>query len=152
MVAVLPAENSARSLEIAQEADEFSRAHYDGFSWSDVYVIPTEEYRLADRRITLVELAELLGGRLPAASRVESGYSIHVEDLPSTFAFGEAYSGSGAFYGDAKGGMITTLYVIPPDRDDRARVAFFSQVLTVLGNKYNLILADCWHHHVLDLR
>jgi hypothetical protein len=152
MVAVLPAENSARAVEIAQEAEEFGQEHFDGSSWSEVYVIPAEEYRLADRRIPLAELAELIGGRLPAASKVQSGYSSYVEDLPASFAFGEAYSGSGAFYGDGKDGLITTLYVIPPGSGDPARAALFAQVLSQLGDKYDLILADWWHHHVLDLR
>ena len=152
MVAVLPAENSARALEIAQETDEFGQEHFDGSSWSEVYVIPAEEYRLADRDIPIAELAALLGDRLQPAGKVQSGYSSYVEELPGSFAFGEAATGQGAFYGDAKAGLITTLYVILPDGSVPKNVSLFAEVLSTLGEKYDLILADWWRHHVLDLR
>jgi len=151
MVNLMPVENIARAKEVAQEAEEFGREHFDGVGWTDMYVIPEEKHPIEERRIRLDELRELVGGHLAEAEKVQSGYSSYVEDLPDTFAFGEGYSGKGAFYGNSKEGLIVRLHLLLCDPEDEDGVQFFARVLGALGERYGLILADWWRDVVIDL-
>ena len=151
MVTLLPTENRTWALDTAREAREFGEAHFVGVGWTDIYVIPTEVLPLSGRRMLFAKLQILLGNRLPLASKVQSGYSSYREDLPGCFAFGEAYSGTGAFYGSQDDGALTSLHLILPDRGNREITALFADCLFALGVEYDLILADWWSHQVLDL-
>jgi hypothetical protein len=151
MVTLLPIENRAWALETAREAQEFGEAHFDGFGWTDIYVIPTEVHPLSERCLPFARLQTLLGDRLPLASKVQSGYSSHTEDLPGSFAFGEANLRTGAFYGSHDDGIVTTLHLLLPDSGNSEMTIFFADCLSALGMEYDLMLADWWSHEVLDL-
>jgi hypothetical protein len=151
MVDVLPAENLERSGEIAQKARAFGEEHFDGVGWTEIYVIPEPEHDLSARRISLAELRALIGSRMPEAQHVQSGYSTYREDLENCFAFGEPYSGAGAFYGVLESDIITRLSILPCDASNEDGVALFTLILNTLGEKYNLILADWWHNTIVEL-
>lgn len=75
MVNLMPRENLERAREVAQEAEEFGREHFDGVGWTDIYVVPEEKHPIEERRIPLDELRELVGDVLIEAEKVQSGYS-----------------------------------------------------------------------------
>jgi hypothetical protein len=151
MVAVLPAENMARSKEIGKEAGEFGREHFDGTGWTDIYVIPGEEHPISEWGIALEELRELVGGRLKEAEKVFSGYSSQRDKIEGGFAFRNGYP-DGAFYGSQADGVIMSLNVILPDGGNEEAVRLFVDVLGPLGRKYSLMLANWWANEAVDLR
>ena len=88
MITLLPAENRARTAATAQEAEAFGAAHFDGTSWSAVYVLPEPEHPISERHIPFDELAALVGEGLVPAAAVLSGYSSQREECERCYAFG----------------------------------------------------------------
>jgi hypothetical protein len=152
MIDLLPSENFEETLRIAREAQTFGEEHFDGFGWTDVYVIPKPTYPFSLRILPLHELQGLLRERFLAASIVQSGYSTYRETLPDCFAFVEAEKADGAFYGDQKNGLVTRLHLLPCNEENRDRRTCFTEILYTLGVKYDLVLADWWNHSIIDLR
>jgi hypothetical protein len=75
-----------------------------------------------------------------------------VETVAHAFAFGGAAAGLGAFYGTYKGAIIRGLYCLRPDWEDEVAVARFATLLSTLGQRHRLMLADWWSDTVVDLR
>jgi hypothetical protein len=151
MIDLIPRENRRRSQAVAEEADAFGMAHFDGTGWTDVYILPdvAAAHPLAERQIPVAALHGLLAPHLPPADVVESGYSTYREAVPNSFAFGTP--GAGAFYGSQAGGVIKALHFIPCNDEDSAAIQFFGAALTTLGERYALILVDWWHDQIIDL-
>jgi hypothetical protein len=152
MITIIPAENLVRSKEIAQEAEEFGKAHFDGFGWTDMYVIPEEKYPLSTRQIPFYELYDLLSELLVPADIVQTGYSSYRESLKYGFAFGEPDGELGAFYREQKDDLVITLHCIPCGTQDVEKVEAFTKILTTHGTRYNLILADWWRKRIINLQ
>jgi hypothetical protein len=152
MITLLPAENQGQAEATAQEAAAFGAAHFDGTSWSDVYVLPEPEHPISERRIPFDALHTLVAEGLVPAEAVLSGYTSQWEECPRCYAFGAGYGGSGALYGYQAGGIVMDLHVIPPHSDNAAAVAFFTERLLELGQRYNLILVDWWQDRIVALR
>jgi hypothetical protein len=151
MVTILPAENRTRSEEVAKESVAFAREHFDGEGWTDVYVIPEEQYPLIERRIPLAEVHDLVAGRLAPADIVKTGYSSWEQALPDCFAFFSEEASWGAFYGEHVEGIIAYLHLVPCAPENAGAVQLFAEVLAGLGARYSLILGDWWRSVVVDL-
>lgn len=161
MINLLPAENAVWVEEITQEAQQASRENFAGFAqfgdaqiptYHNVYVIPEEKLPLSERRIHLNDLRSLLSETWPEAHKVASGYSSYTEELSGVFAFGVAHGGGGAFCGNHKAEMVTSLHIIRPSYDEPQALEAFEAALAQLGKQYNLVLADWWAKTVVDLR
>jgi hypothetical protein len=152
MVQILPSENFTRTVEIAQEANNFGQEHFDGFGWTDMYVIPEEKHPISIRKIPFVELSNLVGNVLSPADIVQSGYSSYRETLKNCFAFGESNSEAGLFYGSQKDGIVVALNFFPCEPGNSGMVAVLTDILVTLGEKYDLILADWWIDAVVRLQ
>jgi hypothetical protein len=152
MITLLPAENRKQAAATAQEAEAFGAAHFDGTGWTDMYVLPEPEHRISERHIPFDELQALVEKGLVPAQAVLSGYSSYQEECERCYAFGRAYEGGGAFYGYHDGGTVMDLHVVCPDSDNAAAVAFFTERLLDLGQRYDLILVDWWQDRIVELR
>jgi hypothetical protein len=152
MIDFLPAENYAESLRIAREAEAFGAEHFDGFGWTDMYVIPKPTVPLASRAIPLDALQTILTERFLPAERVQSGYSTYREDIPNGFAFIEAAQGDEAFYGNQEDGLVKTLHLLPFVGQDETAPTWLIDCLHTLGTTYDLVLADWWQDAIIDLR
>jgi hypothetical protein len=152
MITLLPAENRAQAAETAQEAEAFGAAHFDGTSWSAVYVLPEPEHPISERHIPFDELHRLVGDGLVPAPAVMSGYGLQRDECERCYAFGTAYKGGGALYGYQADGTVMDLHVICPDPDNAAAVALFTERLRELGQRYDLILVDWWQDRIVELR
>lgn len=152
MITILPAENLSRSKGIAQEANEFSKAHFDGFGWTNIYVIPEEKYPLSERQIPFSELSNLLSPFLAPADIVQTGYSSYRETVKYGFAYISLDDRFSGFYGEQKDGIALYLHLLPGGSRNAEKNIPFVNVLSMLGSKYNLILADWWLHKIVDLR
>ena len=53
MVDIMPIENRAEAAQIADKAEEFGKEHFDGFGYTDLFVIPEPKQPLALRQIPL---------------------------------------------------------------------------------------------------
>ncbi len=151
MITLLPAENRARTEATAQEAAAFGAAHFDGTSWSAVYVLPEPDHPISGRQIPFDELTALVGVGLVPAQAVLSGYTSQWDECERCYAFGRAYGGKGALYGYQAEGIVMDLHVISPNGDDAA-VAGFTDLLRALGQRYDLILVDWWQDRMVELR
>ncbi|HEY7833194.1 MAG TPA: hypothetical protein VIG30_06465 [Ktedonobacterales bacterium] len=150
MIDILPAENFASALQTAHEAEEFGKAHFDGFGWTDMFVIPEAKAQLAQRNMPLSEIRTLTRGYLPAADRVESGIrpgEINCDN--GSFAFAE--EDKGALYGEEREGVVQYLCMLPPERVDEASMTFWTSALIMLGTTHHLMLADWWDKRLIDL-
>jgi hypothetical protein len=143
IVSLLPYENLAFLHEERQRPDAFSDAHFDGVAWTDIYIRSEEPHPLSIRAIPYVRLHELFGSLLPAALRVETGYSTYREPCPGCFAFGKPYSF--ALYGGVKDGTVTelSLSMQSPLTDTALRQAL-AAALCAFDSEYSLVLID-WH-------
>ena len=160
MISLLPVENAAWVEEETRNAARAAEENFAGFTqvgeariptYKEVYVISEEKHPIAERAIRLDDLRALLAENWPEAERVESGYSSHVEGLPSAFAFGKAYDSSGAFYGSHKDEVVTRLHILRPDSEEAHAVGAFEDALARVGEEYKLVLADWWIKAVVDL-
>jgi hypothetical protein len=155
MVDIMPIENRAEAAQIADKAEEFGKEHFDGFGYTDIFVIPEPRQPLASRQIPLDFIRTLVTPRLAEAIRVESG--IHPGEDHSylgpapfkSFAFGD--SNLGALYGNHLERIVQHLHLVPPDVRDDANRAFWLTTLTTLGSTYHLMLSDWWTRVSLDL-
>jgi hypothetical protein len=157
MVDIMPIENRAEAAQIADKAEEFGKEHFDGFGYTDIFVIAEPRQPLASRQIPLDFIRTLVTPRLAEATRVESG--IHPgEVLPEafrytgplkSFAFGD--DNLGALYGNHLEGVIDHLHLIPHEVRDDANRAFWQTTLTTLGSTYRLMLSDWWIKVSVDL-
>lgn len=152
MIDLLPAENFADLLRIAGEAQAFSDEHFDGFGWTDMYVIPQPTYPLAGRALPFHVLQNLLQERFVPASIVQSGYSSYRETCPNCFAFVETEQADGVLYGEQNSGLVTGLHLLPCEETNHDRIISFSEILHTLGVTYDLVLVDWWTHTIIDLR
>ena len=152
MIDLLPAENFAELLRTAREAQAFGEEHFDGRGWTDMYIVPEPTYPLSIRALPLDELQALLKGQFLQATIVQSGYSSYREVLPNCFAFVGAEEDDGAFYGTQENGLVTRLHLLPGYSDNNDRIACFIDILSMLGVKYDLVLADWWQDKIIDLR
>ncbi len=150
MVNMLPVENLTFLHEERERLDTFSAEHFDGVAWTDIYVRSEEPSSITIRAIPYSRLAELFGSILPAADRVETGYSSYREPCPGCFAFGKAYDL--ALYGSIKDGIVTalSLSMLAPSIDATLRQELVS-ALCMLGCEYRLVLVDWNRSLVLDL-
>ena len=150
MISIMPAENFDHARTTAAEADKFSREHFDGTAWTEMYFIPEEQYPISTRRILLSEIEEIFISYLTPVDRVATGFSSYKETVSDGFALvGEKY---GVFYGSHEDGVITSLYVarFAGEKVDGSE-EFIKQVVT-LGKRYNLILADWWDNRIVNLQ
>lgn len=152
MIDLLPSENFDEILRIADSAQTFGEEHFDGFGWTDMFVIPPPTYPFSLRTLPFHELQNLLRDRFLPAGIVQSGYSSYRETLPDCFAFVEAEQADGAFYGEQKNGLVTGLHLLPFCEDNQSRRNIFIEVLHTLGVKYDLMLANWWFNTIVDLR
>ena len=152
MITFLPSENFAESLRIAREAETFGAEHFDGFGWTDMYVIPKPTVPLDVRAIPLDALQTILTARFLLVESVQSGYSTYTEDIPNAFAFVEAEQGQEAFYGNQEQGLVKTLHLLYSFGASDAVPAHLIESLHTLGTTYDLVLADWWQHTIIDLR
>jgi hypothetical protein len=149
MIDLLPVENFDASAHIAQEAEEFGKAHFDGFGWTDLYVIPAPKVQLAVRNIPLAEVRAMASDYLPEAEHVETGIQpgeIHSEH---GFAFGD--TSKGFLYGEQAEGIVQYLCFVPPEREDDESARFWAAAFMALGTSYRLMLADWWQKKLVDL-
>ncbi len=152
MITFLPSENFAESLRIAREAETFGAEHFDGFGWTDMYVIPEPTVPLALRAIPFQALQTILTARFLPAESVQSGYSTYREDIRNAFAFVEAEKGQEAFYGNQENGLVKTLHLLHSLGEHDAVPPHLIESLCTLGTTYDLVLADWWQHIIIDLR
>jgi hypothetical protein len=150
MVNLLPSENLAFLHEERERLDNFSAAHFDGIAWTDIYVRSEEPSPITSRAIPYTRLAELFGRLLPAAERVETGYSTYREPCPGCFAFGKPYDF--ALYGSIKDGIVTelSLSIQAPSTDVALRQELVA-ALGMLGREYRLVLVDWQRSLIVDL-
>lgn len=150
MINIMPAENFGRAEGVAEEAENFSREHFDGQAWTAMYVIPEETHPIKIRLIPLSALQDHFRGYLKPVAELATGYSTHREVVSGGFVLvGEPF---GALYGSCQEDIVTGLYVA---RFAGEKVEGFDQFIdrvVSLGEKYNLILADWWQHRIVDLR
>lgn len=152
MIDLLPSENFEELLRTARAAQSFGEEHFDGFGWTDMYVVPSPTYPLSLRALPFNELQNLLRERFRQARSVQSGYSTYREACPESFAFVEAEKADGAFYGDQENGLVIRLHLLPCNKENQSSIAYFVDILHILGTKYDLVLADWWNHTIIDLR
>lgn len=150
MAELLPSENLAFLHEERERLDAFSAAHFDGTGWTDIVVRAPEPTPITSRAIPYARLAELFGSLLPAAERVEIGYSSHREPCPGCFAFGRSYDF--ALYGSVKDGIVTalSLYMHAPSFDAALRQKL-AAAFGMLGGEYRLVLVDWQSSRIVDL-
>jgi hypothetical protein len=149
-VELLPFENLAFLLEEQERLDAFSATHFDGVAWTDIFVRSAEPATIASRAIPSTRLAELFGSLLPAAERVETGYSSYREPCPGCFAFGTSYDF--ALYGSVKDGIVTSLSIsIQLPSFDVALREKLVAAFCLLGSEYQLLLVDWQRSLVVDL-
>jgi hypothetical protein len=150
MTELLPAENLAFLHEERERLDTFSTAHFDGTAWTDIYARSEEPTPITSRAIPSTRLAELFSRLLPAAERVETGYSSYREPCPGCFAFGEPYDF--ALYGRVKDGIVTALSLCmhAPSFDAALRQEL-AIALASLGREYRLVLVDWRRGLLVDL-
>lgn len=157
MIDIMPIENRAESMQTADTAEEFAKEHFDGFGYTDIFVIPEPKHPLASRQIPLGFIRTLVTPHLMEAAKVESG-THPGEILPEafrytgplkSFAFGDDHLG--ALYGNHLQGVIQYLHLIPPDVKDEANRASWLSTLTTLGSAYRLMLSDWWIKVTVDL-
>jgi len=153
MIDIMPIENLKGSHESAREAQEFGEAHFDGFGWTDMYLIPEPAHPLSARKIPLAHLRELVVAHLSEAETVQSGIMpgevTPREDATTGFAFGG--EDEGAMYGDQENGTIHYLHILPPSKSDPDILAFWASALSALGSTYQLMLTDWWSKVTVDL-
>lgn len=150
MVELLPSENLTFLHEERERLDAFSAAHFDGTAWTDIYIRSEEPTPITSRATPYARLAELFGSLLPAAERVETGYSSHREPCSSCFAFGTSYDF--ALYGASKDGIVTALSLsVGAPSFDRALRAKLLSALGRLGREYRLVLADWQRSRIVSL-
>jgi hypothetical protein len=149
MIDIMPIENLKPAEEVARDAKEFREAHFDGFGWTDLYVIPRPAHPLAVRQIPFAFVREVVMSRLPEAKTVESGIKPGEIISRTGFAFGE--DDEGAMYGNLEGGIVQYLHFIPPGKRDHDILVFWTSALTTLGSTYRLMLADWWRKVRVDL-
>lgn len=155
MVDIMPIENRAEAAQIADKAEEFGKEHFDGFGFTDMFLIPEPKHPLASRQIPLDFIRTLVTPHLAEATEVESGIQPG-EDLSylgpapfSSFAFSD--KNLGALYGNHLEGVIQHLHLIPPDVRDDENSAFWLTTLTTLDSAYRLMLSDWWTRVSIDL-
>jgi hypothetical protein len=150
MVDIVPIENLSFLHEERERMEAFAAEHFDGVGWTDIYVRSEEPFALSSRAMPYARLAELFGRLLPAAARVETGYSSYREPCASCFAFGKAYDF--ALYGDAKGDIVTalSLSMVAPSID-AARKQELVAALGMLGREFRLALVDWQRSQIVDL-
>jgi hypothetical protein len=150
MVSMLPHENLAFLHEERERLDAFSDAHFDGSGWTDIYIRSEEPSPITIRAIPYVRLAEIFGSLLPAADRVETGYSTYREPCPGCFAFGKTYGL--AIYGSVQDGTVTELYLSLPHLPiDAALRQGLVTALCALGMEYTLVLMDWYRSLIINL-
>lgn len=150
MIDILPAENFASALQTAHEAEEFGKAHFDGFGWTDMYVIPEAKIPLAQRNIALPEIRALAQEHLSEADQVESGIRPgEISGKDGTFAF--VAEDKSALYGDSRDNIVQYLCMLPPGRVSEASETYWTSALLSLGTRHQLILADWWDKRLVDL-
>jgi hypothetical protein len=152
MIDLLPSENFEEILRTARKAQTFGEEHFDGFGWTDMYVLPPPTHPLSLKAFPLNELQAMLRERFLPASIVQSGYSSYREALPNCFAFLEAEKADGAFYGVQENDLVTRLHLLPCNEGNRDSITCFIDILHTLGTKYDLVLADWWNNKIIDLR
>jgi hypothetical protein len=147
---LLPSENLAFLHAERERLDTFSAAHFDGIGWTDVFVRSQEPTPIMSRVIPYSRLAELFGSLLPAAERVETGYSSYREPCAGCFAFGRSYDF--ALYGSANNGTVTalSLYMHAPSFAAVLRQRLVAAFRT-LGGEYRLVLVDWQRSRIVDL-
>ena len=151
-IEILPIDNMERVKEVGAEGQAFSDAHFDGGSWSAIYVRPSTERPISELGIALEELRALIGGRLEEAKKIDSGTYSDVGSVKNGFAFCGDFAESGAFYGLVDDGLIRELNMLTPDWEDARAVDLFTDVLGEMGKRYGLMLADWWLFWMVDLR
>jgi hypothetical protein len=155
---LLPAENYAELLRVAEEDRTFGEAHFDGVGWTAMYVIPPPTYSLSLRDLPLHDLAQLVHECFLPARLVQSGglYTTARETVPDAFAFVEAQRADGAFYGLQDSGLVICLNLLEPWQSDpeakRVSIPCFTEILHTLGTRYELVLADWRRDLIIDLR
>lgn len=152
MIDLLPSENFGELLRTAREAQTFGEEHFDGSSWTDIYVVPRPTYPLSLRALTFNELQSIMGERFHLAHSVQSEFISYSETPPGCFAFVEAEEADGAFYGEQENGLVTRLHLLPCNKESRDRRTCFTDILHAIGSKYDLVLADWWSNTIVDLQ
>ncbi len=149
MIDLLPSENFGEILRIADEAQTFGEEHFDGSSWTALYVLPKPTYPLSLRALPFKELRIILSERFLRVNIVES----FPGEVPSdSFAFVEMEKADGAFYGVQKNGLVTQLHLFFCNEENRDGRTCFLEILQTLGTKYNLVLVDWWNNTIINLR
>jgi hypothetical protein len=150
MISIVPVENADQVLSVTAEVRAFAERHRTpgGIGWTDIYVLPEEEFPLSARAIPTTELQELFGFLVPVGELV-TGYGTYREPLAWAFAFmGGPYS---AIFGLAPQGIVRELHFTGhrPDLDlDTDRLA---NALHAWGSRHRLILVDWWLSFSIDL-
>jgi hypothetical protein len=147
---LLPHENLAFLHAERERLDAFSAEHFDGSGWTDISVRSEEPSPITIRTIQYTRLAELFGGLLPTADRVETGYSTYRELCPGCFAFGKTYDV--ALYGSIKDSIVTELSLsMQSPSTDAALRQDLATALCMLGREYRLVLVDWYRSLIVDL-
>jgi hypothetical protein len=148
MIELLPRENYAERQNVVDQAAAFSEAHRApaGIGWTDVFVAPAAKLGIASRGITLAALTDTVGPDWRRCRRVTTGYSSHVEECPTAFAFlpPQRDANWNIVYGTHRDELVTSLCITHCELP-------IMPVLHRLGTTFQLMLCDLRQDAVVDL-
>ena len=136
---VLPSENLAYCKRQMEDIDEFSEAHRDGDGFTDIFIREDNPISLADRKIAVARLEQVLGPILEKCDRVFTGYSSYREECKNAGAF--VYNENVSVFYDVDDGVVKNLWLmlVPYTREELEKGI---EALNALASLGDLILAD----------
>lgn len=149
MVELFPEENLPVLLNQSNESisKDDQTSHSSG--WVELKYVQYPPHALSIRCIPLIRLSDDVRPFFNLADELRTGYGSNLaQDLVSGgFAFGEPYGDSGGLYGLQVDGIVQSLYLsrylaTPTEAD----------LLTMLGQRYNLLLVDWLRDELLLLK
>lgn len=148
-VEIVPGDNLANLKSESEKVDSFTKEHFDGSGFTDIYVRSDEDKtKLNHREINPNDLEKILSSMgLDRIPNVLSGYGENYrEKHEACIAFGKDYC---AVYYDYKDNVVQHIWFTNHWSMDREKLA---AMLHDLGQKWNLLLQD-WNLTVtIDLK
>lgn len=136
---ILPSENLAHCKRQMEDIDEFSEAHRDGDSFTDMFIREDNPIGLIDKRIPVTRLEQALSPILEKYDRVFTGYSSYREECINTGAF--VYNENIAVFYDVDGDAVKNLWLmLVPYTQEELKKGI--EALNALASLGELILAD----------
>ena len=146
-IELIPIENYDDAKSQLEKSSDFSREHFDGVGYTDIYLRSENKFELERRKILVRDLHNLLiNVGFTEVGKVTTGYGQDYRVVPeNTVGFGHDYS---AIYYDYKSDFVTNIWLTQPFNIEKKKLIHF---LTEVGKRWYLLLVDWEASEVVHL-